>query len=369
MPQPPIDKAHKRDNNFNLLRMIAASAVLISHAYPISLGAGAEEPLSATLSMSLGWLAVVSFFAISGFFISQSFEDRSTFVEFCLARALRIYPGLLGVLLLTVLLIGPAFTELPLQRYFSHIDTLSYVPRNLSLKWLQYELPSVFDHNPYPIAINGSLWTLFYEVVCYGIVVVVGALGLTHRNWKFFIFVAAYLLVYFGPILTVSFHNYAVEYRPFESLRELSYPFVIGMIIYHFRKLVMPRLALMTCALAGALVILYWRGLFFREAFILFWTLSIFYVGHLPFKPLRFYNCVGDYSYGMYIYAFPCEQVSAAIWPGISPFYLIAVSFPATLAFAILSWHLVERRALAHRANLAAWMLRAVRENVQRASL
>jgi peptidoglycan/LPS O-acetylase OafA/YrhL len=365
---PPIDKAGKRDNNFNLIRMIAASAVLVSHAYPISLGMGAAEPLSTTLSMSLGWLAVASFFAISGFFISQSFEDRSSFLEFCLARIFRIYPGLLVVLLLTALVIGPAFTELPVRAFFSHADTISYLPRNLSLKWLQYELPGVFTKNPYPMAINGSLWTLFYEVVCYGMVVVVGALGLTRRSWKFSIFITAYLLIYLGGHLIISFQNYTVEHRAIESLHELSYPFVLGMVFYHFRQLVLPRLPLLICASASALAFLYWRGLFLREAFILFWTIFIFYLGYLRVKPLKSYNRLGDYSYGMYIYAFPCEQIGAAIWTGISPFSLILVSFPATLVLAILSWHLIERRALARRANLAALLLRAVKkERVQRA--
>jgi hypothetical protein len=65
---------HGRNNNFNLLRMLAAICVLISHSFRISLGAHSREPLEASLGMSLGTLAVVRFFAISGYFISQSFD-------------------------------------------------------------------------------------------------------------------------------------------------------------------------------------------------------------------------------------------------------------------------------------------------------
>ena len=96
------DISNGRDNNFNLLRMIAAGAVLVSHAYPIALGNGAVEPLSSLLQMSLGTLAVLSFFAISGFFISQSFDRRNGLVDFAVARILRVYPGLVVVLFLTV---------------------------------------------------------------------------------------------------------------------------------------------------------------------------------------------------------------------------------------------------------------------------
>ena len=65
-----------RDNNFNLIRMVAASAVLVSHTFPITLGSGAPEPFEALLDRSLGSLAVMIFFAISGFLIARSF-DRS----------------------------------------------------------------------------------------------------------------------------------------------------------------------------------------------------------------------------------------------------------------------------------------------------
>ena len=75
------DLAIGRANNFNLIRMIAATAVLVSHAYPISLGVGALEPLSLILHFSLGTLAVLTFFAISGFFISQSFDRKNGLVE------------------------------------------------------------------------------------------------------------------------------------------------------------------------------------------------------------------------------------------------------------------------------------------------
>jgi peptidoglycan/LPS O-acetylase OafA/YrhL len=70
-----------RDNDFNLLRMIAASAVLISHAYPIAAGVQTIEPLTTTLLVSLETLAVLTFFAISGFFISESPSQK--YISLC----------------------------------------------------------------------------------------------------------------------------------------------------------------------------------------------------------------------------------------------------------------------------------------------
>jgi peptidoglycan/LPS O-acetylase OafA/YrhL len=130
------------------------------------------------------------------------------------------------------------------------------------------------------------------------------------------------------------------------------------MLIYRGRNFLLPRLSLLTCSAAGAAAIAASYTPFFREVFIPCWGLLLFYVGYLPLKPLRNYNGLGDYSYGMYIYAFPCEQMVVSLWHGVSAITLTAVSFPITLALAILSWHFVERPALAHKANVTAWLER-----------
>jgi peptidoglycan/LPS O-acetylase OafA/YrhL len=186
-----------RDNNFNLCRMLAAISVLISDAYVLSLGPRTTEPLTNILGMSLGEVALITFFVISGFFVSQSFDRKRSFTDFWVARILRIYPGLALVLLLTVLLLGPFLTTLSITSYFSDPATFTYLPRNLSLKYLQYDLPCVFQDNPYPIATKGSLWTLFYEVSCYGLVAIVGILGLTARGLYFAVLLVVYSVGYF----------------------------------------------------------------------------------------------------------------------------------------------------------------------------
>lgn len=358
MPRPLVLHTGKRDNNFNLLRMLAATAVLVSHSYPLSLGAGATEPLSPSLSMSLGTLAVISFFVISGFFISQSFENSSSLIAFVTARILRIYPALIVVLLLTAFVIGPSFTDLSVGRYFLNVETMLYVPRNISLKWLQYDLPGVFNDNPYPAAINGSLWTLFYEVTCYALVAAIGLLGLNSRTWKFGVFVALYVTAYFAADMAAPLQVYVADHALLQYLRELSFPFVFGMLIYRFRNFLLPHFSLRTCIGAGAIAIAASRTPFFRECFILSWGIILFYVGYTPVRPLRNYNSLGDYSYGMYIYAFPCEQVVVSLFHGISAVALTAVSFPITLGLAVFSWHFVEQPAMEQRKAATVWLER-----------
>jgi peptidoglycan/LPS O-acetylase OafA/YrhL len=122
--------ASGRDNNFNLIRAIAASAVLVSHAFPLAGVPG--EPLESWAPANLGRLAVAVFFSISGFFIAKSFDRRSSLIEFTVDRVLRIYPALFVVLVLTAFVVGPCFTRLHLGVYFSSKDTWRYVPDSLT---------------------------------------------------------------------------------------------------------------------------------------------------------------------------------------------------------------------------------------------
>jgi peptidoglycan/LPS O-acetylase OafA/YrhL len=338
----------ERENNFNLLRILAAGAVLVSHAYPISFGPGSAEPLDHVFGMSLGTLAVITFFSISGFFISQSFHNRHSVIEFVAARVLRIYPGLLGVLLLTVLVLGPFFTKIDLALYFLDRDTLLYIPRNLRLWHLQYELPGVFGDNAYPGAINGSLWTLAYEVACYAMVAAVGKLGLTLNSTRFAWFLAAYIACYVAALPFV--RSNSDHLMTLRNIHLLSLPFVIGMTLFQFRQRIPFNLLTLSVLFTASMI--FYRSLWFHELFLLVWSYAILYLGFLKYEPLLTFNRLGDYSYGMYVYAFPVQQAISALYKGCTPAIMMALSLPATFALAIFSWHFVEKRALAQRANI-----------------
>lgn len=348
---------HGRNNNFNLIRVIAAGSVLISHAFPIVLGPAATEPLADIAPTNLGRLAVAVFFAISGFFIAKSFDRRGSLAEFCVARFLRIYPALTAVLLLTVVGIGPLFTHLPLSDYFSERATWTYLPHNLSLFRLQWTLPGVFSANPGNAAINGSLWTLWYEVSCYAMVVIVGLVGLL-KPQRFLLFCLFYAAVYAGG----RFHAGQGE-LPFWL--ELSFPFVIGMAFYTFaRRIPLNIFVLSALALAAFLLR---DKIVYREVFILALSYATFWAGAISWRPLRAYNKLGDYSYGLYIFAFPIEQMIVAASPGIRPLGLMLVALVLAIGCAILSWHWIESPALSHRKPLGRWLetylLRLFRSN------
>ncbi|MDK3074525.1 acyltransferase [Sedimentitalea sp. JM2-8] len=330
------DRAAGRDNHFNLIRMVAASGVLVSHAYPIALGPDAVQPLQIWLQgIALGTVCVYVFFAISGFFIAKSFDRSPSLGRFLRARVLRLYPALAVVLALTVLVAGLFLTTAPAATFRAAVP--DYMLRNLSLFRLQYDLPGVFETNPYGPPINGSLWTLIHEAMCYAGVFLAGVLGLLRAKRPLALLLAGFVILrYLAPSLPLP--------GKLLAFLDLAFPFAIGTAFYVWRDRVPLRLSL-ALGLA-ALAALSHPTPLFHMVFALALTYWVFLIGLARAPRLLAYNRLGDYSYGTYIYAFPMQQLMA-FWGVTLPLANMALAFPATLALAMLSWHLIEKPALA----------------------
>src|SRR5882762_7976735 len=151
-------------NNFNSLRLLFAVFVVISHCYPLS-GATTGDYLNRLTNgqVSFSFIGLSGFFIISGYLCFQSLERSHTLVSYFWKRIRRIYPGLIAMLLMTVLLCGVVY-EGSWVDYFSSRSVWTYLSSNLLLVKQQMEIDGVFTHNPYNPAINGSLWSLLYEV-------------------------------------------------------------------------------------------------------------------------------------------------------------------------------------------------------------
>jgi peptidoglycan/LPS O-acetylase OafA/YrhL len=359
---PPLDAVLSgRDNNLNAIRMIAATMVLVSHAFPIT--TTEADPLFQLTDETIGHFAVAVFFGISGLLIARSFDRRRSTLRFILARVLRLYPALVVVLVLT-LLAGAWFTTLPTETYWAHPETRTYVPSNLSLHFLQYPLPGVFETNPYGPAINGSLWTLEYEVACYLGVVVLGLAGLLRARWLMVgvLFLAALVRLVWPTISELGLPlpaALAIWLGPFS---QLAFPFMLGTFAYVWRA---------HLPLSGWLALLLWLpvpfmtpGVLMESVIVLALVYSTFWLGFVPKGRLLAYNRLGDYSYGVYIYAFPVQQALVDLTGGMTPFANIALALPITLGLAVLSWNLVESRALAAVHPLADMLTRKGRSVV-----
>lgn len=334
-----------RANNFNLIRITAAFAVLITHSFAIAIGTGNAEPFRESLGMTIGSIAVDIFFITSGFLVTASLIKKQSIVDFFWARFLRIFPALLAMLFLTVFALGIFFTTLPIRSYLADSRTYTYLMKCATLiTGVSYTLPEVFSKNPYKNAINGSLWTMPYEILMYAILLFIWTpFGIMRKSRSKLFELSIIISFVIASILmiTTQFYN-----SPDGQFSKLFYMFFSGATFYVLKKYITisrPLFCFFVISLLSATIL---------NKYIFFWTYTItipyilFYVAYIPSGFIRKYNQVGDYSYGIYIYAFPLQQSVAALIPGISVLSMLIISSSATLLLAALSWHILERRAL-----------------------
>ena len=335
------DVARGRDNNLNLIRAIAATAVLVSHAYPISLGPGTPEPLHALTGYTLGGTAVAIFFVISGFLITMSFERTRNTKAFIAARILRLFPGLIVSLLLVAFILGPITTTLTTMGYLGNVATYTFLVKNTLLILPQYTLPGVFEDLPYP-TVEGSIWTLFYEVACYIGVFLLGIAGLLRRKLAMYVILAALTVIF------LMVPSYAEALHPkLRSLITLGFPFAVGTLFYLLRDK-LPLSIIGVIVLAGLTWALASTPLY-PAMFNIAIGYATFWLAYIPGGAMRAYNKLGDYSYGIYIYAFPLQGFAIWLFGNMTPIQNMLIAFPMTLAISIVSWHLIEAPALEWR--------------------
>jgi peptidoglycan/LPS O-acetylase OafA/YrhL len=309
------------------LRLALAVAVVVSHAWPLALGPGTDEPLLALTGRSLGGWAVLSFFFLSGILITGSAE-RQPALAFWTARVRRILPGLGAALIVTL-----AFATLS-GATATLTEMAVYLVRGLTLVSIEHQVTGAYPSNPIPGIVNGPVWSLFHEVAAYLICTLAVRSGLTrHRAGVALLVVAALVLMHI-PGLPARVETFA----------PLFAAFACGMAVWHLRaslhldaRMFLPALLLLpfgTAAIAPAL----------GAALLL-----VAFCG--PARHLR-----ADLSYGTYLYGWPVAQLIVHLLPGIGPLELALLSTLATLPLAAASWYLIEHPSLRRRRlrNLAA---------------
>lgn len=332
-------------NNFDLVRLLAAVAVMFGHSFGIRGNSDPEWMLWFTHRESFGSMAVYGFFLISGLLVSASYVNQNSPVRFSVIRAARIWPAAITCALVIGLLVGPAFSSLSPAEYYSNEYTQRWLIHNTTLLGgVGGMLPGVFMHNRFASFVNATVWTLPIELECYVVVLGLGLLRLLESRIAMTIAISLLSAMFFYFVrhppthLTLGhFFTLPIAYS--------FYPvpfFFLGMLLYAFRDRV--KLHWLPAALAlsayvacrdrpiGAIL------LYPAFAYSLLWFSSWGYLR--KFQPRH------DYSYGIYLYGFVVQQALTALFPTWSNYANVVLAIPITVVVAALSWHLVERPCL-----------------------
>ncbi|MEJ5049036.1 acyltransferase [Chryseobacterium culicis] len=335
-----------RSNNFDFLRLVFASFVVISHSYALS-GAAHGDPLSQLTNgqMEFSYLGVHGFFIISGYLIFKSLLRCKGLPDFYWKRLLRLFPALLVVLFLTVFL-APAVYESSVP-YLKNTSVYTYIPQNITLFFRQKGIDGVFESNPYKYSINGSLWTICYEFSMYVMV-----------SLLFFIREKTYLKI-IVTLLFISSYAFSLFHPYF--LHGLFMKMELGS--NHFYNLM--------CFFVGGMIMTY-LNTNKRTENILIILSSIVFIASI-YLNISHYTCyitlpllvillgksstrylnkvgdtIGDTSYGIYIYSFPIQQTLVYFFK-LDTAMLFIFSLPLSILLGYASWHLIEKKALGYK--------------------
>jgi peptidoglycan/LPS O-acetylase OafA/YrhL len=340
------ERSGSRDNVFDVLRLAAALAVLLSHCYPLT---GRDEPVAGLVGETLGDIGVAVFFAISGFLVARSWASQPGLRPFAAKRALRLLPALVICVWLLALVLGPIVTTLSLGDYLTTPQTWIYPLRSSVLITFAGRLPGVYEHNPFANAVDGSLWTLPLEACCYVMVAVLGALALLHRRALLAAGVVVGLVALSPPVDIASHLPGGAQDTAAGGnvviVIHLVVVFLIGSLLYAARDRV--RLSWWVAAALGVLWVVSWKSEWVVVTASLFIPYAILVVAYRAPRSLNALVRPGDVSYGVYVYAFPVQQTVALAWKGVGPLGMLLVATPVTYLLGLGSWRLIESRALA----------------------
>jgi peptidoglycan/LPS O-acetylase OafA/YrhL len=324
----------RRLNSFDIVRFMAASAVIFSHSYALT---GLIEPHVG--NVSLGGFSVWIFFILSGFLISYSWKQYPRFGVYLAKRGLRILPGLFFAVSLTIIFMG-LFSNLSYWDYLHNQQTISYL-NNLLLINTQYSLSGVFTDNIYPSAVNGSLWTLSYEFLMYVALALFGIAGFLHKK-KILSLFGALFVINILSVLYPSLLKFSIFYFDMRLVAQLGIMFTSGVLFQIFSNKIKFNITL------GAMTItlMFIMCAVFPQYSALFGSTLLAYgvlcVCHLP--TFSSFGKYGDFSYGLYIYSFPIQQTISYLTRTSSPIKMFILSFVISYIMGVASWFLIEKR-------------------------
>lgn len=320
-----------RKNGLNMIRLVLAGMVIVSHAGPLT-GRSAEVPEP---FQHFGMWAVSGFFAISGYLISASAESNDRWKDFFKRRFLRIFPAFWVVLLVVGFVFAPLYSHFFLKGSddYTFIDGLTYFLSNFTLVIADHSVGGTLSDAAYANAWNGSLWTLAPEFVCYTLIFVAYKVLKPGLRSKALAFGLAFATIAFFLVPDIRFLE--------EALR-LGLFFIAGSLIHRLREKVHYSKALFI--LSVCLVLLTWTSSEYMVLVALPAGYALMWLGVMT-KNIRI-GQKNDISYGLYIYAFPVQQLIAGFDSELPLVGHVLMAFMFTSLLAWGSWHAIESPAL-----------------------
>jgi peptidoglycan/LPS O-acetylase OafA/YrhL len=350
-----------RGPGFDHIRLVAATIVLLHHCRGLQYPDIQNDPLMHYTGgyMDFGRFAVVIFFAISGFLVTPSLLRDGGLVNYAVSRAVRIFPGLIVNVVLSMLVLGPIFTIYSMEAYFTNPQLYLYTKNILTLM-VNY-LPGVVSGDGNPVVINGALWTLHFEVLCYIALALASAFALLKHRDRFLalwcVSYAIYLAFSVNPAIASALPG---RLSVFVSL--FVY-FGSGVVLYLYRELV-PFSLILACAALGLLLTALPLG-----AGAVVMPICLPYI--MMFCGLSFLPGKGlfrhDVSYGVYLIHVPVLVSFGFILPNLRIWWIGAlIVFLVTLLLAYASWIFVESPALKRKKDVANWLRRRIESSSRR---
>lgn len=327
-------------NNFDLIRLILAILVIYGHSFAVTPGPGqGKEWVHAITGFYGGDIAIKGFFFISGLLVGASLLRVVSPTRYLVARFFRIIPALFVVATVSALLIGPAYSSLDWQEYFSNPATWEYIARTVTLQYWGKDLglPGVFANNPYPNSINAPLWSICAEVFCYLMLL---ALFLISRLSKSFAVVAFALIVIDSILPAKMLFTWLPQSSTDFSI--LPFCFATGALLAVFRKeCVLGIPTLIGCMLA------IWLFSGTPLAHLLRYGALFLILLLIAINPITLrLKLQRDISYGVYLWGWPVQQMYAAMFPNTNHLMAFVACGLLAVILAYFSSRFIEESAI-----------------------
>ncbi len=343
----------RRDNNFGIMRLVGAVMVIWGHMYVLT-----GQPTPMFMWESIHGFGVAVFFVISGYLITKSWMRRPVFKEYIVKRIFRIFPALIACVLLTVFVVGPLMTSIPLREYFSSPLTWKYLLNGVL--YINHLLPGVFENNIASSAVNGSLWCLPVEFLMYLVVPVYVGIGMKlsakSQRWYYGMITLFMILArviwdtWFcgnGIFVETSYFSQVIIGLISNTIRIIPY-FFVGCLLAAGRleKLLNIQIAVVAVMVASALFYLSTPFCYIAEYLLIPYVVLAFSMAEKPV--LAVFN-KRDISYGMFLSGHVIQQIliHIAIQKGyaIHIWFLILLSVGFSVAMGFLMERFIERPA------------------------